>query len=165
MSLDGKKYDVDKPRMDLLPPWALESVAEVLTFGAKKYAPGNWKVVQEAESRYMAAAMRHMTLYLKGERDDKESGIHHLSHAICGLMFVVDLELSKEAKEAEEVVRPFDSLDAQLKHFNSVFARTAKTGDIFGDTGNSPMMNTLPITKQLHDVTSLVDVMRKFGTL
>ena len=102
---------------------------------------------------------------MKGERDDKESGIHHLSHAICGLMFVVDLELSKEAKEANEVVRPIDLLDAQLKHFNSVFAHNNVLGDSLGATGNSPMMNTLPITKQLHDVTSLVDVMRKFGTL
>lgn len=96
----GLKFDSEKPRMGLLPPRALESVARVLTFGAKKYAPDNWKYVENGKSRYADASLRHITAYLKGEDHDPETGIHHLSHAICCLMFIVDLdEAEKEIKE------------------------------------------------------------------
>ncbi len=87
----GMKFDSDKPRMDLLPPRAIVDVAHVLTFGAKKYAPGNWKRVENAEERYMAAALRHLMEHLAGERTDPESGLSHLSHATTCLLFIQEL--------------------------------------------------------------------------
>lgn len=87
----GKKYDSDKPRMDLLPPRAIVDVAQVLTFGAKKYAPGNWKLVENAEERYMAAALRHLMAHQAGELTDPESGLSHLSHATTCLLFIQEL--------------------------------------------------------------------------
>ena len=81
------KYDDDKVRMDLVVPEFVEGLARVLTFGAKKYAPNNWKKNPEWY-RYFAALMRHMWAWWKGEDLDPETGESHLYHAACCLMFL-----------------------------------------------------------------------------
>ena len=88
----GRKFDKDKPRWDLLPWHALLKVVEVLTFGARKYAPDNWRYVEGWRERYHSAALRHIVAWSMGERNDPETGIHHLSHAICCLMFLMELD-------------------------------------------------------------------------
>ncbi len=55
-----KKYDQGKPFMGALPPHAELAIAEVLTFGAKKYSRDNWKKVDDLENRYMDALLRHL---------------------------------------------------------------------------------------------------------
>ena len=85
------KADGEKPRLNLLPPRAVTAVGRVLTFGAKKYAPDNWRKVDDL-GRYTAAALRHVFAYVGGERCDPESGEHHLAHAACCLLFVVDID-------------------------------------------------------------------------
>lgn len=99
----GMKFDQEKARMGLLPPRALESVAEVLTFGAKKYLPNNWKYVDNGPTRYLDAAMRHINSFMKEEVNDPETGLPHLSHALCCLMFIVDLHLEQQEKLKLEV--------------------------------------------------------------
>lgn len=94
MTTIGRKYDSGKPEFSLLPPWALESVAKVLTFGAEKYDIDNWKHVSNGEYRYRNAALRHINDYVKGEKTDPESGCNHLAHAICCLMFILDADES-----------------------------------------------------------------------
>ena len=42
----GRKDDDGKLRYDLIPPLALEEVVRVLTFGAEKYGPNNWRAVK-----------------------------------------------------------------------------------------------------------------------
>jgi hypothetical protein len=113
----GMKFDSSKPRMGLLPPHALESVSQVLTFGAEKYLPNNWKYVDNATERYIDATMRHITAYLKGEDNDSESGLPHLSHALCCLMFIVDLDLAKKMKTPAE--NAFDNMQKQLTQYGN----------------------------------------------
>ena len=57
----GVKYDGQKPRWNLV-PWAqLETVVQVLTFGAAKYPEAdNWKRVPDTRARYFAAVQRHL---------------------------------------------------------------------------------------------------------
>lgn len=88
--MDGIKYDTGKPAMELVPPNALEAVADVLAYGAKKYAPNNWKKLDNLEQRYLGAALRHINSHRKGESLDPESGRLHLAHAICSLMFIIE---------------------------------------------------------------------------
>jgi len=89
--MEGTKHDQGKQRYDLIPPLAESLVVDVLTFGASKYAPNNWRAVSDPEQRYMAAAMRHMAAHRKGELLDAESGLPHLAHAACCLMFMLEL--------------------------------------------------------------------------
>lgn len=89
---DGVKHDQGKPRFDLLPPRAVEAVARVLEFGARKYAPGNWQKVQGGRWRYTRAALGHVFAYVKGEQKDPESGENHLAHAACCVLFLLDFE-------------------------------------------------------------------------
>jgi len=88
----GVKYDSEKPDYSLLPPNALEETVKVLTFGAKKYSPGNWKKLDSAWNRYFAAAQRHMWALQKGEEIDPESGYHHAAHAACCLFFMLEID-------------------------------------------------------------------------
>ena len=84
----GSKYDGQKPRWDLVQFDVLEDFVKVLTFGAEKYAPDNWKLVKPLRARYLAAAFRHLVAYANGELTDPESGLPHLAHAECCLHFL-----------------------------------------------------------------------------
>ena len=98
----GKKFDAEKPRWDLLPPTATEETVKVLTFGAEKYGDDNWKLLENPQQRYIAAAMRHINAFRQGEHQDAESGLHTLAHAICCLTFILELELDFELVDETE---------------------------------------------------------------
>jgi len=84
----GIKYDEGKIRYDLVPPKSLRELADVLTFGAEKYAPNNWKNVPNPSDRYYSALLRHLEAWREGEIMDSESGKKHLAHALCCLVFL-----------------------------------------------------------------------------
>ena len=88
----GSKHDSGKPLMGAVPPNALLAVARVLTFGAEKYGRDNWRQVENAGARYLDAALRHINAYQRGEAADPESGESHLAHAVCSLMFMLELQ-------------------------------------------------------------------------
>jgi len=69
----GEKHDSKKLRHTLYPVDAYEEVLEVLEFGATKYSPDNWRLVEDARTRYLNAALRHITEYRKGIKVDEES--------------------------------------------------------------------------------------------
>lgn len=94
----GLKKDEGKPRWDLLPWAALESVSRVLEFGARKYAPGNWRHVEGWRWRYMRAAVGHLAQWQLGRGVDPESGESHLAHAACCVLFLLELD-EAEARE------------------------------------------------------------------
>lgn len=84
---EGFKADGEKDRFDLLPWREVRDIVRVLTIGARKYAPDNWQKVPDARRRYYAAAMRHLAARWLGERIDPETGLPHLAHAGCCLLF------------------------------------------------------------------------------
>ena len=87
--IEGTKYDGGKLRWSLLPLRAVEDVVKVLEFGARKYAPDNWMKVPDARERYWDAAMRHLIEWKAGDKRDGETGLSHLAHAICCLLFML----------------------------------------------------------------------------
>ena len=89
--MEGTKYDKGKLRMDLWPPEAIEGGAEVLTYGASKYEDRNWESGIKY-SRVFAALMRHLWAWWAGRPIDTESGISHLKHALCCIVFLVTYE-------------------------------------------------------------------------
>jgi hypothetical protein len=93
----GVKHDEDKPKFSLMKPDALMEMVAVLTYGAKKYSPDNWKLLGNARQRYFDAANRHLWQWYGGEERDPESGLHHLAHAMSSLMFLIQMDI--DAKE------------------------------------------------------------------
>ena len=87
------KYDKNKPMCNLLDPKFLEEMAKILTFGAGKYAPDNWKGLDP--ERILAALYRHLLASHKGELIDKESGLSHMSHIAVNAMFLYWFENHK----------------------------------------------------------------------
>ena len=92
----GTKHDEGKASWSLLPFGPVKDIVAVLDYGAKKYSPEGWRRVDNARTRYFNAAMRHLTAWWEGERNDPESGLPHLAHAGCCLLFLAAFD--KETK-------------------------------------------------------------------
>lgn len=102
---EGVKHDEDKPKFSLMKPDALMEMVAVLTYGAKKYSPDNWKHLENARQRYFDAANRHLWQWYGGEERDPESGLHHLAHAMSSLMFLIQMDM-----DAKEEVLPVTTM-------------------------------------------------------
>jgi nucleoside 2-deoxyribosyltransferase len=83
----GVKDNVNKPRLDLIPALPLFKTGEVLAFGARKYKPHNWRLGLSWLETF-GSLERHLHAWLDGEDVDRESGYHHLAHAMCQLLFL-----------------------------------------------------------------------------
>jgi dATP/dGTP diphosphohydrolase len=83
----GVKFDTDKPRYDLFPPDAYDGICQVLTKGAVKYSEWNW-LKGMSWSRVLASALRHIFSYMRGQDLDPETGLLHIDHAACCLVFL-----------------------------------------------------------------------------
>lgn len=88
---EGRKDDTGKAPYDLLAPEALDAIAQVLAFGAAKYAPRNWEGGMRW-GRVFGATMRHLWAWWRGEAKDAETGFSHLWHAGCCIMFLIAYE-------------------------------------------------------------------------
>ncbi len=115
MSEQGRKFDGGKLRYDLIPVLALEETTKVVTKGAEKYDDENWKLVPEGRRRYLAAAMRHIQQWRKGEIYDEEMGTHHIANAISNLMFILEKELQGWKDSSEDSSR--DISQEELKEY------------------------------------------------
>lgn len=92
------KFDKGKPRVDLIfsgMPNSIELIGSVLGFGAEKYAENSWQTVENGDKRYLAALIRHLLAYQKGEKIDPESGLPHLAHAATNALFILEFESKK----------------------------------------------------------------------
>ena len=87
------KFDDTKIRYELIPPEWETALAEVLTYGAKKYKPNNWR--KGEKERYHGAVMRHWNAYRSGEVNDPETGMPHLWHMFTNVGFLITLEGDK----------------------------------------------------------------------
>lgn len=95
----GTKHDLSKPDMSLISPLALTYLAQVLTFGAQKYTPNNWRYGID-QTRLVAAALRHITAFNSGVDNDPETGLPHMAHAMCCCMFSIELSVSAQNKDS-----------------------------------------------------------------
>jgi len=105
MAAIGKKYDTEKTMWHLLPYDALSYVAQVMTFGARKYGPGNWRQLEAPEDRYFSAMMRHLTAWRSGERFDPETGLPHLAHAATNALFLLWFDLKRANLSRKQAFR------------------------------------------------------------
>ena len=88
----GLKFDDGKVPLHLLPFDSLIEIAKVLQFGAKKYAPNNWRK-GFVYSRLFRAGIGHMISWWMGQDNDPETGFSHLAHAGCCVVFLLHFTL------------------------------------------------------------------------
>ena len=84
------KFDNDKVDWMILPYDALEEIIKVMEFGARKYARGNFASGEGLEyTRVLNSLMRHILAFSRGEDLDPETGISHMAHAGCNVLFLL----------------------------------------------------------------------------
>lgn len=84
---NGIRYNIGKPRYDLVNPKAHEDFVEVLTIGAEKYYDRNWERGMSWTS-VLASLKRHIAAFERGEDYDIETGKLHIAHAACNVHFL-----------------------------------------------------------------------------
>jgi len=76
----------DKPRPDLISPFAEARLGEWLRKGAAKYAERNWEKGQPF-TRVVASLRRHLMAYQMGRTDED-----HMAACMCNAMFLLHYE-------------------------------------------------------------------------
>lgn len=83
------RYNSGKNRLGLVPTELIEEVGKVMSYGAAKYSPDNWRkglswmgVIDSLE--------RHLLAFKKGEDIDLESNCLHLGHMGCNIAFLLN---------------------------------------------------------------------------
>lgn len=95
----GAKLDAGKPLAGVIGDFglALLAVAEIGTFGAKKYTRGGWQSVPDGITRYSDAMWRHL-LKESQESHDPDSGLTHQAHAAWNALARLELALREIKK-------------------------------------------------------------------
>jgi hypothetical protein len=86
---EGLRYNAGKIRYDLVPAFAQEQYARVLTKGAEKYAERNWELGMKW-SKVVASLERHLQAIKRGEDFDPETGLLHSAHVMCNAAFLTE---------------------------------------------------------------------------
>lgn len=76
----------DKPRPDLVSPFAMRRLGEWLRLGAAKYAARNWEKGIPIQ-RCIESVYRHLLAYQAGDTDED-----HMAAVMCNAMFILHFE-------------------------------------------------------------------------
>lgn len=91
------KFDADKLDWSLLPIDAVEEIIKVLEFGKVKYAAWNWSSNGGFKyTRVFSALIRHLFAWMRGEDNDPETGLSHIAHAGCNILFLLHFIVNKD---------------------------------------------------------------------
>lgn len=103
--MEAKKFDEGKAPWYLLPFVALAVVVEVLRLGAVKYGARNWEQGMDY-SRLFGAALRHLTDWWEGVDNDGETGLSHLAHACCCILFLLTYTITGVGRDDRPKTNP-----------------------------------------------------------
>lgn len=81
------RYNQGKLEYSMLDLTKLQEAVKVLMFGKVKYARDNWKKGMNTSS-IIDSLMRHLSAIQNGEVIDPESGLSHLGHLQCNILFL-----------------------------------------------------------------------------
>lgn len=88
----GMRFNSNKVKFGLIPGHWTRVLAQILTVGAKKYAPRNWEKGL-VHSEILDSFHRHLDSFLKGERYDPETKCHHLGHVAWNALALMTMDL------------------------------------------------------------------------
>lgn len=86
------RFNEDKTRYDLVAPFAMEQLARVYTYGTIKYDDDNWWKGLKWKKDVLGCIFRHVWKWVRGEKYDDESGLHHLAHAAWNCFTLMEYE-------------------------------------------------------------------------
>jgi hypothetical protein len=89
-----KEDKAKKSRWDLIRFKCVDLIGQVLAFGDGKHAADGW--VDVSFDEHFASFMRHVSARRSGEKLDTGpggSGLPHLGHAFCRLMFLLAMDI------------------------------------------------------------------------
>jgi hypothetical protein len=123
--MDAPKHDEGRLPWHLFPFDALEDVVRVFDFGKQKgYPEHSWRKGFHY-SRIFSATCRHLFAWWRGEENDAESGLSHLSHACWNVITLLDMtrrksgtddRLSLEGKEVRLTEEEIKQLQEDLRY-------------------------------------------------
>lgn len=93
----GARKNGGKASFSQVPMQLLAGVARVLMGGQVKYAAWNWAKGMPWSVCFDCTIRHLFKWWYLGEELDKESGEHHLDHALCNLLFLRHYTLSFKA--------------------------------------------------------------------
>lgn len=102
-TLPAMKFDEGKVDWAILPFGAIEEIIKVLKFGEGKYARGNFADKGGLNyTRLINALLRHTIAFGRGEDKDPETGLSHMAHAGCCVIFLLHYIINKDEFTAND---------------------------------------------------------------
>ena len=95
---------------EAVPVSRLRLAADVLTYGADKYAQWNWTKGQSWSVPFNSG-LRHLAAWLDHEDFDPESGLSHLGHFICNVLFLSQYSLAYQEGEDWVVYKALENIE------------------------------------------------------
>ncbi len=124
-------FGLSKPCLSAVPIPPLMEAAMGMGEGAWKYGRHNYRHTRIYASIYFDAVMRHMFAWWEGEDTDPDSGLHHVTKALCSLLVLRDAQI----RGMDEDDRPPRSEAEWLNEMTKVWReRQAKFLNQYGAT-------------------------------
>lgn len=148
--------------MDLIPETAVAEMATAFLEGALKYGRYNWRMMGVRSSIYYAAMRRHMSKWVNGEDEDKDTHVNHLASVMACCAIILDAEkcgkLNDDRPPRAPASREIDLLAKKVEHLKELFKdhnpHQYTIADVEETPPNQPLSSVYIDGKKLADVVS-----------
>ena len=93
------KLGSNKIPYHLFPKTAVAHGTLAMLYGALLYGRSNFRAIGVRASIYYDACSRHLDKWFEGETYDKDSGVHHLGHALACIAIILDAEAANKLND------------------------------------------------------------------
>jgi len=112
-----------KPPLSYIPRPVLYEVGNALFEGSRKYGAFNWRIAGVRASIYQDACGRHLDAWVEGQDLDPDSGIHHISKAIAGLIVIRDAMICDKFVDDRPPSAPADWMEKAQAQTDAIIER------------------------------------------
>ena len=112
-----------KPPLSYIPRTVLYEVGNALFEGSRKYGAYNWRIAGVRASIYQDACGRHLDAWHEGQDIDPDSGIHHVSKAIAGLIVIRDAMICDKFVDDRPPSAPADWMEKAQAQTDAIIER------------------------------------------
>lgn len=88
------KLGIKKVQLDKVPDTSIIYQALAMEDGALKYGPYNWRETRVSASIYVAAAKRHLALWLNGEELTRDTKVPNLGAVLACIGIIIDAQIA-----------------------------------------------------------------------